>query len=63
MPAKPKTAEPRHRLLIVDDDESTRLLLARLLTKDMKVEAQLALAEARLRRDAAERGRQPGHQL
>ncbi|HET9734794.1 MAG TPA: response regulator [Burkholderiales bacterium] len=42
MPAKPKTAEPRHRLLIVDDDESTRLLLARLLTKDMKVEAQLA---------------------
>lgn len=42
MPAKPKSAEPRHRLLIVDDDESTRLLLARLLTKDMKVEAQLA---------------------
>ena len=42
MPAKPKTAEPRHRLLIVDDDESTRLLLARLLTKDMKVDAQLA---------------------
>jgi DNA-binding response OmpR family regulator len=42
MPDKPKSAEPRHRLLIVDDDESTRLLLARLLTKDMKVEAQLA---------------------
>lgn len=42
MPAKPKSAEPRHRLLIVDDDESTRLLLARLLTKDMKVDAQLA---------------------
>lgn len=42
MRAKPKSAEPRHRLLIVDDDESTRLLLARLLTKDMKVEAQLA---------------------
>jgi DNA-binding response OmpR family regulator len=42
MPAKPKSVEPRHRLLIVDDDESTRLLLARLLTKDMKVEAQLA---------------------
>jgi DNA-binding response OmpR family regulator len=42
MPAKPRSAEPRHRLLIVDDDESTRLLLARLLTKDMKVEAQLA---------------------
>jgi DNA-binding response OmpR family regulator len=42
MPAKAKSAEPRHRLLIVDDDEATRLLLARLLTKDMKVEAQLA---------------------
>jgi DNA-binding response OmpR family regulator len=43
MPAKTKTASaaPRHRLLIVDDDESTRLLLARLLSKDMKVEAQL----------------------
>jgi DNA-binding response OmpR family regulator len=42
MPARPKAAEPRHRLLIVDDDESTRLLLARLLSKDLKVEAQLA---------------------
>lgn len=41
MPAK-KTAPPRHRLLIVDDEESVRLLLARLLTKGMKVEAQLA---------------------
>jgi DNA-binding response OmpR family regulator len=41
MPAK-KTAALRHRLLIVDDEESTRLLIARLLTKGMKVEAQLA---------------------
>jgi len=41
MPAK-KTAAPRHRLLIVDDEESTRLLVARLLTKGMQAEAQLA---------------------
>ena len=41
MPAKTTSTAPRHRLLIVDDDESTRLLLARLLSKDMKVEAQL----------------------
>jgi DNA-binding response OmpR family regulator len=41
MPAN-KTAAPRHRLLIVDDEESMRLLIARLLTKDMMVEAQLA---------------------
>ena len=41
MPAK-KAPAPRHRLLIVDDEESTRLLIARLLTKGMKVEAQLA---------------------
>ena len=34
--------KPRHRVLIVDDEESTRLLLARLLSKDLKVEAQLA---------------------
>jgi DNA-binding response OmpR family regulator len=33
---------PRHRVLIVDDEESTRMLLARLLTKDLNVEAQLA---------------------
>jgi len=32
----------RHRVLIVDDEESTRLLLARMLTKELKVEAQLA---------------------
>ncbi len=41
MPAK-KAAAPYHRLLIVDDEESTRLLIARLLTKGMKVDAQLA---------------------
>jgi DNA-binding response OmpR family regulator len=36
-----KSPAPRHRLLIVDDEESTRLLLARLLSKDLKVDAQL----------------------
>jgi DNA-binding response OmpR family regulator len=41
MPAN-KTAAPRHRLLIVDDEESTRLLIARQLTTGMDVEAQLA---------------------
>ena len=34
--------KPRHRVLIVDDEESTRLLLARTLTKELNVEAQLA---------------------
>jgi CheY-like chemotaxis protein len=34
--------ESRHRVLIVDDEESTRLLLARLLTTELKVDAQLA---------------------
>ncbi len=33
---------PRHRLMIVDDEESTRLLLARILTNDMDVEVTLA---------------------
>ena len=33
---------PRHRVLIVDDEESTRLLLAHMLTEDLDVEAQLA---------------------
>ncbi len=42
MPAKKKTPVPRHRLLIVDDEESTRLLIARLLSAGMKCEAQLA---------------------
>jgi DNA-binding response OmpR family regulator len=33
---------PRHRVLIVDDEESTRLLLASMMSKDLGVEAQLA---------------------
>ena len=33
---------PRHRVMIVDDEESTRLLLARILTNDMGVEVILA---------------------
>ena len=33
---------PHHRVLIVDDEESTRLLLARLLSKELRVDAQLA---------------------
>jgi DNA-binding response OmpR family regulator len=34
--------ESRLRVLIVDDEESTRLLLARLLSAELKVDAQLA---------------------
>lgn len=37
-----QAAAPRHRLLIVDDEESTRLLIARLLAAGTKCEAQLA---------------------
>jgi len=33
---------PRHRVLIVDDEESMRLLLARILSKGLKVDCQLA---------------------
>jgi CheY-like chemotaxis protein len=33
---------PRQRVLIVDDEESTRLLLARLLHRELQVESQLA---------------------
>ena len=40
MPREERPA--RHRVLIIDDEESTRLLLARYLSKDLKVEAQLA---------------------
>jgi len=32
----------RHRILIVDDEESTRLLLASIITRDLKAEIQLA---------------------
>ena len=32
----------RHRLLIADDEESTRLLLARLLSRDLQADVQLA---------------------
>jgi DNA-binding response OmpR family regulator len=32
----------RHRILIVDDEESTRLLLASLMSNDVKAEVQLA---------------------
>lgn len=32
----------RHRVLIVDDEESTRLLLARILSNDMEAEVMLA---------------------
>jgi PleD family two-component response regulator len=40
MPRGERTA--RHRVLIIDDEESTRLLFARYLSKDLKIEAQLA---------------------
>lgn len=33
---------PRHRVMIVDDEESTRLLLARILTNDADIEVILA---------------------
>ena len=33
---------PRHRILIIDDDESTRLLLARIVANDLEAEVQLA---------------------
>jgi len=32
----------RHRILIVDDEESTRLLLARVMSQDLGLDAQLA---------------------
>jgi DNA-binding response OmpR family regulator len=40
--AQETTLKPRHRVLIVDDEESTRVLLARVLSKDLDIEAQLA---------------------
>jgi DNA-binding response OmpR family regulator len=38
----PGEGKPQYRVLIVDDEESTRLLLARLLSSELGVEAQLA---------------------
>jgi len=35
-------AAPRHRVLIVDDEESTRLLIARMLSQELEVDAMLA---------------------
>jgi DNA-binding response OmpR family regulator len=35
-------APPRHRVLIVDDEEATRLLLARIVSRDVGAEVQLA---------------------
>jgi DNA-binding response OmpR family regulator len=35
-------ARPRHRVLIADDEESLRLLMADALSKELKVEVQLA---------------------
>jgi DNA-binding response OmpR family regulator len=42
MAVKRKPAAPRHRLLIVDDEESVRLLLARQASKVLKADVQLA---------------------
>jgi len=42
MARKRVSATPRHRLLIVDDEESMRLLLARLASKGLKADVQLA---------------------
>lgn len=38
----PEAVKARHRVLIVDDEESMRLLLAHTLTRELHVEAQLA---------------------
>ena len=40
--AAKKAPAPRHRVLIVDDEESIRLLIARLVSIGMKAEVQLA---------------------
>jgi len=41
---------PRHRILVVDDEESTRLLIARMLARGLSAEPQLAgTAEQALR--------------
>ena len=35
-------ADTRHRVLVIDDEESTRLLLARMLSQELNAEVQLA---------------------
>jgi len=35
-------ADTRHRVLVIDDEESTRLLLARMLSQGLSAEVQLA---------------------
>ena len=35
-------ADTRHRVLVIDDEESTRLLLARMLSQSLNAEVQLA---------------------
>lgn len=40
MPTEPITT--RHRILVIDDEESTRLLLARMLSQSLDAEVQLA---------------------
>ncbi len=47
------TKTTRHRVLIVDDEESMRLLLARILVNGLKVEVTLA---GHLRAGVAPRG-------
>lgn len=42
MRERSKSGGTRHRILIVDDEESTRLLLARIVAHDLKAEVQLA---------------------
>ncbi|MGE0876206.1 MAG: response regulator [Burkholderiales bacterium] len=42
MSAATHDAPVRHRILIVDDEESTRLLLAKILSRDLRVEVVLA---------------------
>jgi len=41
-PREDQALKPRHRVLIVDDEESTRLLIASMLAKDLGIDAQLA---------------------
>jgi DNA-binding response OmpR family regulator len=38
----PESYAPRHRVLIIDDEESTRLLLARIVSNDLDADVALA---------------------